>query len=261
MGTRAPLPSIAQNDTYEYGKILSVNIVDGNVKTVSKGHRNPHGITVTPSGQVIVSEHGPKGGDEINLIVEGKNYGWPLESFGTAYSGASLPEAKTYGRHNSFELPIFSWMPSAAITNVRHLESFHPHWDGDLLVPTLKSGLLYRLRLEGDRILYAESIKLDRNRLRYIHQHRDGQLVLWTDAFELFFITPRKMTFESELFAEHAEAAALTDEQIEIVQIAKARCMECHSFVGHTAVASPALQYVFGAQAGSGEFKKLLRRP
>ena len=254
-GTRAPLPSIAQNDSNEYGKILSIDVIAGTSKTISKGHRNPQGITVTSSGQVIVSEHGPKGGDEINLIFEGKNYGWPLESFGTAYSGASMPEAKTYGRHDTYEKPIFSWMPSSAITNVRHLENFHPNWDGDLLVPTLKSGLLYRLRLEGDRILYAEAIKLDRNRLRYIHQHGEGQLVLWADSFELFFITPRKMTFESELFADYARSAQLSDERMDKVQIAKAKCMECHSFVGHTAVASPALQYVFGAKAGSGKFK------
>lgn len=131
---------LAQDSTAEYGKVLATNLVTGATRTVSQGHRNPQGIVARADGTLLITEHGPKGGDELNSIREGANYGWPLASYGRMYSGLSLRGEAPRGQHEGFALPTFVWVPSVGISSLTAIEGFHPAWDGDLLVASL-SGL------------------------------------------------------------------------------------------------------------------------
>jgi hypothetical protein len=201
--------------TPKVGRIFKINPITGESKTLSTGHRNPQGILVTEDGQIFSTEHGPAGGDELNLIVEGKNYGWPDVSFGTYYDSFGWDQQEV-GRHDKFEAPLFAWMPSAAISDLIKIKGFHERWDGDFLVGSLKAQSLYRLRLHGTRVMYAEPIFVGQ-RIRSLAQLRNGTIVLWTDGSQLLSITPQKQR------SERRPTAALHPGL-------HSTCMYCHHF-------------------------------
>jgi cytochrome c2 len=201
--------------TSNFGKIFKINPVTGESRTISTGHRNPQGILITEEGQIFSTEHGPAGGDELNLIVEGKNYGWPDVSFGTDYGSLNWDKQEV-GRHEKFEAPLFAWMPSAAISDLIKIKGFHERWDGDLLVGSLKGQSLYRLRLHGTRVMYAELIYIGQ-RIRSLTQLSNGTIVLWTDGSQLLSITPLEQRLEERPTA--ALHAGL-----------HSACMYCHHF-------------------------------
>ncbi|MCG8441369.1 MAG: PQQ-dependent sugar dehydrogenase, partial [Caulobacterales bacterium] len=130
-------PPVPQDPNADYGKIIAIDLATGAAEHVSRGHRIPQGLTIGDDGRLWAVEHGPYGGDELNWIRRGVNYGWPLESFGVAYNGLKLPSATSYGRHDTFAKPAFSWMPSLAIGSLTTVRGFHDAWDGDLLGGTL----------------------------------------------------------------------------------------------------------------------------
>ena len=112
------------------------------------GHRNPQGLSISQDGELIATEHGPKGGDEINLIEEGNNYGWPYVSMGTLYNEYTFPQqpVKEGEPHGGYTAPLFAYMPNPGISAVIHVEGFHEAWDGDLMVATLRGQSLMRVR-------------------------------------------------------------------------------------------------------------------
>jgi glucose/arabinose dehydrogenase len=145
----------------------------------SYGHRNPQGITVHPqTGAVWASEHGPLGGDEVNIIQPGKNYGWPLVTFGRNYDGSVITE-QTW--RDGMEAPRFFWVPSIGITNVLfYTGDRFPMWKGQLIVAGHGAMLIQRVRLEGRGTNERESIVTPalRRRFRDIRQGADGLLYL-----------------------------------------------------------------------------------
>ena len=115
---------LAQDDRYLEGKILEVNLNNKENKFFTKGHRNPQGLTLLSDNSILSTEHGPKGGDELNVIKENKNYGWPIVTHGTSYERF---EAYSYtdtipGRHDGFYKPIFSWTPGIGISNLLEIK-------------------------------------------------------------------------------------------------------------------------------------------
>ena len=174
------------DESGDYGKIWRINR-DGSSQIVSTGHRNPQGLTVdTSKGRIWSTEHGPSGGDELNLIIENRDYGWPDSSYGVPY-GLRLPQAEWLpGRWNShapeFESPVFSWLPSVAPSQVivYRGETFAA-WDGDVLVSTLKDMSIRRLRLSDQEVVYDERIFVG-ERIRDIVALDDGRLWLSFDS-------------------------------------------------------------------------------
>jgi glucose/arabinose dehydrogenase len=138
----------AQNPDSDFGKILKIDLRTSTKSHVSIGHRNPQGLTITASGAMYATEHGPQGGDELNLIVPGKNYGWPIETYGAHYGKYDWPVQTRNAK--AFERPVLAWVPSIGVSNLIELENFHPAWNGDLLVESLKAQSLFRLRRDGD---------------------------------------------------------------------------------------------------------------
>nr|WP_298141020.1 PQQ-dependent sugar dehydrogenase [uncultured Pseudomonas sp.] len=150
----------------------------------SYGHRNPQGAALNPwSGKVWIHEHGPRGGDEVNIPEAGKNYGWPRATHGINYSLLPIPEAEGEWVPGT-ERPLYVWEKSPAISGMAFYRSerFAP-WQGNLFIGALAGQALIRLELQGDRVVHEERLlKAVGERIRDVRQGPDGYLYLLTDA-------------------------------------------------------------------------------
>jgi glucose/arabinose dehydrogenase len=146
----------------------------------SFGHRNLQGATLAPDGRLWVHEHGARGGDEINLPQAGRNYGWPVISYGVHYSGAKVGDGQA--AQEGMEQPLHHWTPSIAPSGMAFLTSdrYGPQMKGDLFVGSLKFGYLARLELEGGKVAREHKIEVG-ERVRDVRQGPDGLLYLLTD--------------------------------------------------------------------------------
>ena len=183
----------AQDPESTLGKIVRVK-PDGSAHEVwSLGHRNVQAMAFDPQGRLWVVEHGPRGGDELNLIQRGKNYGWPLVSYGQEYSGQPIPGAVT--AKPGFEQPVYYWDPVIAPSGAQFYtgEAF-PEWKGSLFVGSLKDRKLVRLVLEEAKVKGEEHLLAERGRrIRDVREGPDGALYIVTDEEngELWKLAPR----------------------------------------------------------------------
>ncbi|WP_349435096.1 PQQ-dependent sugar dehydrogenase [Pararhizobium sp. A13] len=171
-----PDGSIPADNPYKDGKA-------GLPEVWSKGHRNPQGIVIDPqNGQLLTVEHGARGGDEVNAPQPGKNYGWPVITYGKDYSGAEIGVGQAA---EGYEQPLYYWDPSIApgAIDVYHGAMF-PQWEGDLLVSALKYQLLARLeRDESGKIVSEERLfEGEFGRIRDVKVAPDGAVLLVTDG-------------------------------------------------------------------------------
>lgn len=159
----------------------------------SYGHRNVQGAAIHPTtGKLWTVEHGPKGGDEINIPEAGNNYGWPIATYGVDYDGSIISD-KTHVEGTI--QPHYYWVPSIATSNmIFYTGDKFPAWQGDLLVAALKGSQVARLDLEGDRVMHEETLfeQAVEQRIRDIEQGPDGYIYLITDdrAGQLIQIKP-----------------------------------------------------------------------
>jgi glucose/arabinose dehydrogenase len=148
----------------------------------SLGHRNPQGLAFNPaSGGLWEIEHGPRGGDEVNIIDKGKNYGWPVIGFGIDYSGAKIHESTA---KDGMEQPIKYWVPSIAPSGMAFYQGgLFPKWKGSLFTGALAGQMLVRLSLDGDRVTGEERLLKELGeRIRDVREGPDGALWLLTDS-------------------------------------------------------------------------------
>ena len=157
------------------------------------GLRNVQGADFHPlTGELWVSEHGPLGGDEINIVRPGRNYGWPIATFGIDYDGSTLTETPL---RPEVEPPLYYWYPSIAPSSVAfYTGDEFPKWRGDLFVGSLADNRLLRLELLGDRVLRVEDLLVDLDaRIRDVTMGPDGRMYVLTDTRDnrLLRIEPR----------------------------------------------------------------------
>jgi glucose/arabinose dehydrogenase len=155
------------------------------------GHRNLLGIAFAPDGRLWESEMGPQGGDEINLIVAGKNYGWPKVSNGSHYGGGAIPDHKP---GDGFEPPKVWWTPSISPGGLLiYTGDLFKGWKGDAIVPALSGQALIRVDIDGDKAKKADQWNMGR-RIRAADQGPDGAVYLLVDeksGGKLLKLTPR----------------------------------------------------------------------
>ncbi|HQS97937.1 MAG: dehydrogenase [Novosphingobium sp. 17-62-19] len=155
----------------------------------SFGHRNLLGIAFSPDGRLWDIEHGPAGGDEINLVEPGKNYGWPLVSGGDHYDGKPIPRNNT---RPDLAQPAINWTPVIAPGNmIFYTGTAFPQWQGQAIIAGLGSGGLVRVKIDGAKATELERIDLG-NRIREIEQAPDGSIYVLEDGdgAKLRHITP-----------------------------------------------------------------------
>jgi glucose/arabinose dehydrogenase len=185
----------AQNLGNDLGKIIRIR-PDGSVppdnpfvgkagakpEIWSYGHRNPQGLALHPvTGKLWEHEHGPRGGDEVNIIEKGKNYGWPVIGYGIDYSGAKIHEST---HKAGMEQPLKYWVPSIAPSGMTfYTGNLFAPWRGSLFVGALAGQVLVRLEVDGDKVVKEERLLQQlRERIRDVREGPDGALWLATDS-------------------------------------------------------------------------------
>jgi glucose/arabinose dehydrogenase len=143
----------------------------------SYGHRNIQGAALDPQGRLWTHEHGPQGGDEINITAAGKNYGWPLITYGEEYGGGVIGNTVAAG----LEQPLHYWVPSIAPSGMSFYQGqAFSKWQHNLLVGSLKFGQLVRLEISADKVKHEERIRIG-SRVRDVKTAPDGSVYLLTD--------------------------------------------------------------------------------
>jgi glucose/arabinose dehydrogenase len=178
----------AQNVKAEWGKVHRLTadgkvpadnpILPGNTAPTSiysYGHRNPQGLAFNPfSNEIWENEHGPKGGDEVNIIQKGKNYGWPLVSYGVNYDGVAVSQSPLM---NGVEPPVYTWTPSIAPCGMAFITSDKfKAWKGNALVGSLAFTHLTRLQVSGNKITKETKMLEGIGRVRNVKQGPDGNI-------------------------------------------------------------------------------------
>ena len=184
----------AQKLDNHFGKVIRVND-DGSIpadnpfvstpgakpEIWSYGHRNLQGIVINSDGSVVYEhEHGPRGGDELNIVQKGKNYGWPAITYGIDYSGALISPFK---EKEGMEQPIKYWVPSIAPSGMTFYDGdLFPAWKGNLFISALVPGDVRRVSIEGGIAVDEETLFDTLGRIRNVVSAPDGSLVLATDS-------------------------------------------------------------------------------
>ena len=160
------------------------------VEKISTGHRNQQGIELI-GNDLYISEHGPRGGDELNLIKKGADYGWPTVTYGQAYSSGDYVRPTRAGTHDGFQLPLYNWVPSVAPTELVALPAAGKwgSWSSQLVMGTLKEQALIFIQLSGrDKVGQVVSVDVS-DRIRDLELLPDGRLVATTDSGNLLLIS------------------------------------------------------------------------
>ncbi len=190
-GDRYSARNEAQNPANHLGKVIRIT-ADGKApadnpklegwrpEIWSIGHRNGQAAALHPeSGKLWTVEHAARGGDELNIPEKGKNYGWPIITYGRDYSGAKIGEGTAKA---GLEQPVYYWDPSPAPSGATfYTGDLFPGWKGNLLVGALAGQALHRLVLDGEQVVAEEILLNDRARIRDVRQGPDGAVWLLTD--------------------------------------------------------------------------------
>ncbi|WP_304201519.1 PQQ-dependent sugar dehydrogenase [Flavobacterium alvei] len=153
------------------------------------GNRNPQGMAKHPeTGEIWAHEHGPQGGDEINIIKKGANYGWAIVTYGIDYDGTTI---STLTEKPGVENPIYYWLPSIAPSGMAFVTSDrYPDWKGHLLVGSLKFQYLELVKMKGKEVIERQKIATDIGRVRNVAQGPDGFIYIAVEGKGIFKIIP-----------------------------------------------------------------------
>ena len=154
------------------------------------GNRNPQGMAKHPTtGQIWTHEHGPKGGDEINIVKKGVNYGWPVISYGVNYSGTKFTDITS---KPGMEQPIYYWVPSIAPCGMDFVTGDrYPDWKGHLLVGSLKFNYVELVKLNGNEVVGREKIAQDIGRVRNVKMGPNGYIYIAVEGQGIFKVVPK----------------------------------------------------------------------
>jgi glucose/arabinose dehydrogenase len=174
---------------HDDGRIPTDNPFVGNnsAKTAiySYGHRNPQGLTLHPeTGQLWEHEHGPRGGDEINIIQKGKNYGWPILTYGINYSGTKITDETS---RPGMEQPLYQWTSGMCFVT----SDKYPKWKDNLLVGSLAFQYLERLEIKNNKVVYREKLLDGIGRVRNVRQAPDGYIYVGVEGKGVYRLVPK----------------------------------------------------------------------
>ena len=171
-----------------HGKLVRIESRTGNAEILARGLRVPQGLVRDAKGNLWETEHGPQGGDELNLLLPGLNYGWPDATYGIQYGNKQWPHAEVQGRHSGSVSPVYAWIPSIGISSVivSNSQQF-PLWKDDLLIASLMSKSIFRARLSENRVVYVEPIFIGRG-IQDMVETNDGSIALLLQNTDILFL-------------------------------------------------------------------------
>jgi len=214
----------------DYGAVHAI-APDGSRSIFTTGHRNAQGLTIDHLGRIWSTEHGPRGGDEINLLRPRGDYGFPGTTYGTQYGSFVWPfTADTAVAARSIPA-VHTFVPSIGISNLLEVRgTAFPRWRHDLLIASLIAESLFRVRLVGERVAYAEPIAVGA-RIRDVAEGADGRIVMWTDDSRLIVASPARNEFAGSMAYD--------------------ACARCHGLEREGTVLGPPLRDVIGSRVSS----------
>ena len=192
---------LAQDQQTYLGKIIKIDkngkpatgnptITNWKPEIYSTGHRNPQGLAMDEKGQLWEAEMGPRGGDEINLIKAGKNYGWPIITYGEEYSGIKIGEG--IGQKTGLEQPVYYWDPSVSMSGITFYSGNIKEWTNNLFLGCLSGQKIIRLTIENNKVTGEEWLFEDKNeRFRDVLDGADGNLYAISDSGKLYRISKK----------------------------------------------------------------------
>lgn len=215
-------PVLPDNIESQLGKSVRLDLASREAQVLTAGHHNPQGMVRGKDGRVLTTEHGPKGGDESNLLYPGDNYGWPSVSSGIDVLNVGkligrgkrelgrvprlIGEAEQIEKvrgHYGFVRPIFAWVPSVVSTNlVFNSKRWFSLWRDDLLIATLKDQSILRVRLHQDNVQYVERIHTGDGRMRDTAFMSDGRIILLLERPPKILFLNRSKKFCSEVHGD-----------------------------------------------------------
>ncbi len=252
------------------GKLLRIAIETGEVEALAIGLRNSQGLARDGAGNLWAPDHGPQGGDELNLLERGGNYGWPQVSYGITNESTVPPDIEDgkAGRHDGFRRPALAWVPSPAVSAIAvNDERRFPLWKDDLLVASLKAQSLFRVRRHGTDVQYFERIEVG-YRVRDLTFLPDGRIALLRDGGWVTFLSrsPRYCDAEArerrDIYAVNCESASALPwldlpgagisgiDTASGAQLFGAHCSVCHNLNAERHGLGPHLVGVIGRPAG-----------
>ena len=162
-----------------------VNTANAKTAIYSYGHRNPQGLATNPkTGDIWEHEHGPQGGDEVNIIGKGNNYGWPVITYGENYGGGAITDKTTM---EGMEQPVTYWVPSIAPCGMAFVQNAkYAGWNGDLIVGSLKFSYLVRCVIDNNKVVRQEKIAEGIGRVRNVEMGKDGYLYVGVEGKGLY---------------------------------------------------------------------------
>ena len=230
------------------GYTLKIDINKGLSSIYTFGHRNIQGISEDRDGVIYATEQGPMGGDELNVLSANSDYGWPTNTHGSDGESYSWKFSKNelFGRHDNAKVnaPIFSWVPSIAISNLIHLENFHKYWDGDIILGSLKSRSIFRIRVIDQKVIFVERIWIG-ERIRDIAE-ASGKIILFTDSLKIktLSIFDKKLASDRRVY-------------FDVRNISLKKCVNCHHFgATNESHSAPSLTNIFGRNIAGDSFTK-----
>ena len=238
-------PPVVDPDSH-LGKLVRIELESGEIEVVASGFRNPQGLARDTEGNLWLTEHGPQGGDELNLVRPGLDYGWPYATYGILYGNRIWPYNKAQGRHDGFEEPAFAWIPAIAISNLIVSDSQQfPLWQDDLLIGSLRSGSLFRVRIREGRVTNFERIVMG-ERIRDIAQMPDGRIALLSDSSRIIFLQRAPLYCQLE-----------NDSRSIYSYDASEVCIDVFSIIGE--VDDPIVRALHGAEIGTPAMRSLFQ--
>lgn len=246
--------ALGQRDDGDYGKVMLVNIETGEKEIIAKGLRNPQGVSVAADGNIWVSDHGMQGGDELNLVFKGANFGFPAVSYGTKYTRAPAGNGPRHAGHEGYDKPVISFVPSIAPSAALAVQGFHYAWDGDILVGAL-SGTVNRVHVEDGHAAYVEPIEVG-IRIRDMARINGGAtIVLYSDDRRVVYLTADTSPDPMARFDKLLHDNSVDDAQFAAVESTVNSCLQCHSLLeGVDNGAGPSLYRVCGREPGKSPF-------
>jgi glucose/arabinose dehydrogenase/cytochrome c2 len=231
--------SKAQNDDQMEGKIFLLELSTSSLSLIAKGFRNIQGMYYDKKeDKLLTVEHGPLGGDEINIIYKNGNYGWPLITEGVNYGNYSLfnNDQKVINPVGKFIDPIYSFVPSAGISSIIKLNSFNERWKDNFLVGSLKAGTIFRTKIIDSKLLFLEPISLNK-RIRDLVEINDTIFALTDDGYLL------SLKVDNEKLENNKRG----EDSLFVNQIISERCFQCHGLSGYNQnTAGPSLWKIYG---------------